>query len=131
MNKKGLFLSFLLAIVCSSASFNLLAKTDVYNIPIQNNTEENSNEIPRTHAQLPFSAYADTDAEELIIWANSNCGVICVSGYNSTSGSTFSAQSTSLGSGDSFSYPVFWTSGTWTLTFTLESGDIYYGQINL
>ena len=46
MNKKGLFLSFLLAIVCSSASFNLLAKTDVYNIPIQYNTEENSNEMP-------------------------------------------------------------------------------------
>ena len=129
--KKNLLASLVLVISSMVLPSSISAKTDVYNIPIREEQNEDNHDIPRTPAQLPFSAYADTDADELILWANSNCGVICVSGYNSTSGSTFSAQSTSLGSGDSFSYPVFWTSGTWTLTFTLESGDVYYGLISL
>lgn len=131
MYKKVLFLSLLLAIVCSSTSLNLLAKTDVYNIPIQNNTEENSNEIPRTSALTPFSVYADTSTGELVLWANTSCGVVGISGQNLTTGASFSFQTTSMDNGDSFSYPVTWTSGTWVFTFTMECGDVYYGQINL
>lgn len=129
--KKKLLSSLLLVISSIILPSAVSAKTDVYKVPIREEQNEDNHDIPRAPIVAPFSAYADTDAEELILWANSNCGIICISGYNSTSDSTFSTQSTSLGSGDSFSYPVFWTSGTWTLTFTLESGDIYYGQINL
>lgn len=129
--KKKLLSSLLLVISSIILPSAVSAKTDVYKVPIREEQNEDNHDIPRTPEAAPFSAYADTDAEELILWANSNCGIICISGYNSTSGSTFSTQSTSLGSGDSFSYPVFWTSGTWTLTFTLESGNAYYGQIML
>lgn len=131
MNKKVLFLSLLLAVICSSTSLNLLAKTDVYSIPIQNNTEEKSNEIPRTPALTPFSVYADTNTEELIIWANTDCGVVGISGQNLSTGTSFSFQTTSMDNGDSFSYPVAWTSGTWVFTFTLNNGNTFYGHINL
>lgn len=134
MSQKLLFLlySFLLMTGMSGFVCSMVAKqNDPMHIIVIREGDSAASDAPRMPALVPFSAYADTDAEELILWANSNCGIINISGYNSTSGSTFSAQSTSLGSGDSFSYPVFWTSGTWTLTFTLESGDVYYGQIML
>ena len=128
--KTFLFIISLLLATIDGSSPLFSAEEEPYIIPIYPQ-QPVIGDRPRTPEAAPFSAYADTDAEELILWANSNCGIICISGYNSTSGSTFSAQSTSLGSGDSFSYPVFWTSGTWTLTFTLESGNAYYGQIML
>lgn len=129
--KKKLLSSLLLVISSIILPSAVSAKTDVYKVPIREEQNEDNHDIPRAPIVAPISAYADTDAEELILWANSNCGIICISGYNSTSGSTFSTPSTSLGSGDSFSYPVFWTSGTWVFTFTLNNGNTFYSHINL
>lgn len=128
--KKKLLSSLLLVISSIILPSAVSAKTDVYKVPIREEQNEDNHDIPRAPIVAPISAYVDTDLEELILWANCNCGIINISGYNSTSGSTFSAQSTSLGSGDSFSVSIPWTLGPWTITFTFENGDIFYGNTN-
>lgn len=131
MINKVLLSALLLATLACCNTFTLFAKPDVYSVPVREESEESTQHRPRMPKLLPFSAYADSDAGELILCANSGCGIIHFSIVNTLSGDAYSSQSTALYQGDIFSYSIPWQSGQWKFTFILDTGSIYYGQLFL
>ena len=132
MKSKSFFLVLLL-FVANNFFASGSKQEDPLMIPIQPGVSEQDPNIgrPRVPAFFPFSAYIDSDAGELILCANSGCGIIRFSVVNTLSGDTYSSQSTALSQGDFFSYSIPWQSGLWEFTFTLNNGSSYYGQIIL
>lgn len=131
MINKVLLSTLLLATLTCCNAFTLLAKPDVYSVPVREESEESTQHRPRMPMLFPFSAYVDADAGELILCANSGCGIIRFSVVNTLSGDTYSSQSTALSQGDIFSYSIPWQTGLWQITFTLDNGSSYSGQIVL
>ena len=82
----------------------------------------------RAPARLPLGGYIDTLAGMAVLTFKSPCGEVDVDFQNLGTGD--SLQATVDGTG-TVMIPLACTPGPWTVTFTLASGAVYYGEFEL
>ena len=90
---------------------------------------DNGEGIPnRAPVLIPISGYVDTSLDAAIITFNSPCGTVDVEFTNTTSGDTYR---TSVAGTGIVVIPVSLSSGLWYVTFTLSTGEEYYGEFTI
>lgn len=129
MTNKHFLLITLVSILLSSAmsTINASCKNDEVIIPLQNGLPgqfENDGR-PRSYSSVLIEAYWDTDMCTVNAYLRNAGQDVTVSIVNAATGET----SQCIIPGDGTSYiPVSGSSGHYTIYFTLDSGDVYYGN---
>ena len=86
---------------------------------------DSGNRGPET---APISGYVESNAEYVFLYFSYPCGMVQISFSNLSDGSYYS---TSVNGSGAVVIPLALTSGSWTVTFTLPSGDVYLGEFTI
>lgn len=96
--------------------------------PIIIRVEPSGGHINRFQEEVPITCYVDTDAGYLVVSFSGSIGNVRIDIDNITTGE--SSSSVLPGSGTSILY-FSGTQGSWIVTFTLSTGEVYYGEFNV
>lgn len=105
---------------------NLLQAND--GTPIIIRVEPSGGHINRSQEEVPITCYVDADAGYLVVSFSGSIGNVSIDIDNTTTGE--SSSSVVPGFGTSILY-FSGTSGSWIVTFTLSTGEVYYGEFNI
>lgn len=131
MNKNLFIFTFLVLVALSTSSSPLYASSiqdDEEPIPLIIKDPAEPGGL-RNPAVIPISCSFDAGTSSLQVSSVVELGPVDVDVENITSG----GHSHYLWSGSvgSQSFPILWTSGTCSVTFSLSSGEVYYGEFTL
>ena len=98
-------------------------------IPLEDHTIPPATGPFRAPVVIPISCSFDSGTSSLQVSAVAELGPVDVD----VDSITFGVHSHYLWSGSvgSQSFPILWTSGTCSVTFSLSSGEVYYGEFSL
>lgn len=126
---KKLFFTLIGTIVLTVANDRAfcMPMSEYYEVQLQEGTPDpNDDDRPRTG--LSFYSAIDTDMSLFLISVASDCGDVSLVLENQITGEYYS---TSFDYYHPLSIPLMSVSGWWTVTLTLESGIIYYGEVEI
>ena len=74
---------------------------------------------------IPISGYVDSTAGEIVLNFTQSCGFVHIDFSNLSDGSYYS---TSVNGSGEVVIPLTLTTGSWTVTFTLQNGNVHIGE---
>ncbi len=130
MSKKKIFvMSVLLMVVTCAAAARPFAelsssRDDEVVIEIEYENESEESEGPRMPVRIPISGVIDNGLNAAVLSFAYNCGTVSVEMVNTEDGTTLDEEVDGVGT---VMIPFNFTTGYWTVTFTLENGAVYHG----
>lgn len=124
-------MSILLGIVtCAAAARPFAENYSINNDPPVEIIIESSttNQGPRMPARIPISGVIDNGLNAAVLSFAYNCGTVSVEMVNTEDGTTLDEEVEGVGT---VMIPFNFTSGYWTVTFTLENGAVYHGYFEI
>ena len=106
----------------------LPVKAEHTTIIIVTDTESESEVIHRDPSQIPIACFLEEDLYLLVNYSI-DLGSVSIEIENLTTGEYSQTQVNALAG--PMVFPISGTAGHWTITFTLSSGVVYYGEFTI